>query len=87
MWERNSGRKSDANTFKLIRSASLQANGTLELMRSQFITLEWFHDTENVRQALETCDREFNSEIFAPITQLSGGPSGILVADKTFRAA
>jgi hypothetical protein len=22
---------------------------------------EWFHDTENVRQALESCDREFQS--------------------------
>jgi hypothetical protein len=26
---------------------------------------EWFHDTENVRQGLELCDREFNPEIFA----------------------
>ena len=29
---------------------------------------KWFHDTENVRQALKSCDREFNPEIFAPIT-------------------
>jgi Meiotically Up-regulated Gene 113 (MUG113) protein len=26
---------------------------------------EWFYDTENVRQALESCDREFNPETFA----------------------
>ena len=25
---------------------------------------EWFHDTESVRQALESCDREFNPERF-----------------------
>jgi hypothetical protein len=25
---------------------------------------EWFHDTENVRQALESCEREFNPERF-----------------------
>jgi hypothetical protein len=26
---------------------------------------EWFHDTQNVRQALESCDREFNAQNYA----------------------
>jgi hypothetical protein len=26
---------------------------------------EWFHDTPSVRQALESCDREFNPEQFS----------------------
>jgi hypothetical protein len=25
---------------------------------------EWFHDSDNVRQALESCEREFNPEKF-----------------------
>ena len=32
------------------------------LLESDNFKGEWFHDTENVRQALESCDREFNPE-------------------------
>jgi hypothetical protein len=31
-----------------------------KLLESDNYKGEWFHDTENVRQALESCDREFN---------------------------
>ena len=32
------------------------------LLESDNFKGEWFHDSENVRQALESCDREFNPE-------------------------
>jgi hypothetical protein len=34
------------------------------LLESDNFKGEWFHDTENVRQALESCEREFNPEKF-----------------------
>jgi Meiotically up-regulated gene 113 len=34
------------------------------LLESDNFKGEWFHDTENVRQALESCEREFNPDRF-----------------------